>query len=46
MRRRARSTGEAVKSAGPLKEQIDRRQVGDHDIEVHVQALLDDLGRH
>jgi len=35
----------AVQPAAPLQEQIDRAQVGDQEIEVEVEALLDDLRR-
>ena len=36
----------AMKPAHALDEQIDRRQLGEEEIEVDVQALLDDLRGH
>ena len=34
-----------VQPAGTLNQKIDRRHVRDHDVEVQVEALLDNLGR-
>jgi hypothetical protein len=33
----------AVKSPNSLEQQVDRRQVADHQVEVHVEGLFDDL---
>ncbi len=35
-----------LESARSLQEQVNGRQFGYHDIEIEVQALLDDLGGH
>ena len=34
----------AVQTADALEQQVDRGQVGDHDVHVDVEGLLDDLG--
>ena len=34
----------SVQAAGALQKQIDRRDVGDHQVEVEVKTLLDHLG--
>ena len=33
-----------MKTAPPLEEQIDRREVGHQEIEIDIEALFDDLG--
>jgi hypothetical protein len=34
----------SLQATGTLKEKIDWSDLGDHEIEIHIQALLDDLG--
>ena len=36
----------APQPAGPLNDQVNRRQIGDHQIEIDVERLLGDLGGH
>ena len=36
----------APQPPGALDDQVDRREIGDHDIKIDVERLLGDLGGH
>ena len=35
-----------MKPSHPLQQEVDRRNIGDHDVEIDIQRLLDYLSSH